>query len=65
MPERLRPGKPPLRVKEFAVLCGVTSKTVRKWWDAGELAYVTLPVSGEKRIPVDAAAAMLKLLRVF
>jgi hypothetical protein len=64
MPDRLKPGQPPLRVKEFAVLCGVDPKTVKKWMAANELGYVSLPVSHEKRVPVDSAVALLRSLRV-
>lgn len=64
MPDRLRPGQPPLRVSEFAVLCGVDSSTVQKWFAAGAVDFVTLPASKERRVPVDEAATVLRHLRV-
>ena len=64
MPARLQPGQPPLRVKEFAVLCGVATNTVRKWFKAGALDSVTMPESKERRIPVDVAVCFLRSLRV-
>lgn len=60
MPDRLQPGKPPLRLREFAALCGVDYRTVCKWLDAKVVEFVEMPLSGERRIPVAPAASMLR-----
>ena len=50
------------RVGDFAALLDVNPRTVRRWIDRGLLSYVQLP-GGERRIPRDEAAAILRRRR--
>lgn len=62
LPDRLQPGKPPLRISELANLCGTSREYIRKLLKAGVLASTMLPRTSTKsghrehRIPVGAAA---------
>lgn len=51
-PERLRPGMPPLRPGEFAMLTGWSYDSIRKQMIAGAIPGNALVEGGEKRIPV-------------
>lgn len=71
--DRLQPGQPPLRLGDLARLSGYSTVTIAKYLDTGALAYVTLPPPvklgrrprrGERRIPVEAAAALLRSLQI-
>ena len=64
MPDRLKPGQPPLRVSELARLSGYSVWFIRKLFISGSLAYVSWAGTKERRIPVDAAAGLLKDLHV-
>ena len=54
-PERLKPGQPPLRPGEFALLTGWSYDSIRKQMNAGAIPGKALVEGGEKRIPVDFA----------
>lgn len=71
MPDRLKPGQPPLRPNELAKLAGTSYEYIRKLMCAGVLQHVVLParpgrkMKPERRITVEAAAALLRDLRIF
>lgn len=56
-PERLKPGQPPLRPGEFALLTGWSYDAIRKQMNAGVIPGRSLVEGGEKRIPADYARA--------
>lgn len=53
--ERLKPGMPPLRPGEFAMMTGWSPETVRKMLNTDALDTVRLVEGGERRVPVRVA----------
>lgn len=62
--QRLKPGQPPLRPGELAILTGWSYPSIRKLIEAGAIKSVRLIVGGERRVPVSEAREIAVRLEV-
>ena len=62
--ERLKPGQPPLRPGEVAMLTGWSYSTIRKLIDAGAIKAVPMVSGGERRVPVPIAREIALRLEI-